>query len=214
MTMTTVMADSCEKEELDGGEHCDELEGRMIDIYDDFEEAPGRSLPDEGISNQHNLRRMVQGTHNINGSDAIHVNCRDDVELEEVLQDPSTINVEFSKGEGDVIGRVWNHVDQTYVANGWTTNSVDKQCPSTLDKDLACFFRGKKKATRSQLIGSDGEESDEEFAQLVCSMIGRQWESLPFPIVIDSGACASVLPTDWCRSRRFLPSREWEDFFQ
>ena len=46
---------------------------------------------------------------------------------------------------------------------------------------------------------SDGEESDEESAQSVCSMIGRQWEPLPFPIVIDSGACASVLPTDWCQ---------------
>ena len=30
------MADSCEEEEPDGGEHCDESEGRMIDIYDDF----------------------------------------------------------------------------------------------------------------------------------------------------------------------------------
>ena len=29
-------------------------------------------------------------------------------------------------------------------------------------------------------------------------MIGVKWESLPFPIIVDSGACASVMPTSWC----------------
>ena len=29
-------------------------------------------------------------------------------------------------------------------------------------------------------------------------MIGSNWESLPFQIIVDSGACASVMPTNWC----------------
>ena len=29
-------------------------------------------------------------------------------------------------------------------------------------------------------------------------MIGQGWENLPFPIIINSGACASVMPTSWC----------------
>ena len=27
---------------------------------------------------------------------------------------------------------------------------------------------------------------------------GERWEDLPFPVIIDSGACASVMPTEWC----------------
>ena len=34
-----------------------------------------------------------------------------------------------------------------------------------------------------------GEEGD-----LICNMAGNAWESLPYPIIIDSGAAASVLP--------------------
>ena len=30
---------------------------------------------------------------------------------------------------------------------------------------------------------------------MVCQMTGEQWESLPFQIIIDSGACPSVMPT-------------------
>ena len=33
---------------------------------------------------------------------------------------------------------------------------------------------------------------------LVCDMKGESWESLPYPIVIDSGASASVMPESWC----------------
>ena len=33
----------------------------------------------------------------------------------------------------------------------------------------------------------------------MCTMTGQRWESIPFPIIIDSGACASVMPSGWCR---------------
>ena len=49
-----------------------------------------------------------------------------------------------------------------------------------------------------------------------CSMTGRQWEALPFPIVIDSGACASVLPTEWCQHVNLVktPQAEAGEFFR
>ena len=57
---------------------------------------------------------------------------------------------------------------------------------------------------------SEEEGSEEEEGQHVCSMTGRQWEPLPFPIVIDSGACASVLPTDWCGHVNLLKTLQSE----
>ena len=33
---------------------------------------------------------------------------------------------------------------------------------------------------------------------MVCNMTGQGWEKLPFPVIVDSGACASVMPTNWC----------------
>ena len=47
-------------------------------------------------------------------------------------------------------------------------------------------------------------------------MSGRQWESLLCPIVIDSGACASVLPIDWCSHVNLLktPQSEAQEFFR
>ena len=40
---------------------------------------------------------------------------------------------------------------------------------------------------------------------MVCNMIGEKSEDLPFPVIIDSGACASVMPTSWCSH---VPLRE------
>ena len=121
------MAGKCNGDEFDGGEHCDESGGRMINMYDDSEETPGRPLPAEGISKQHDMKQRAQRISSTNGKDTIHVHCRDDVELKEVLQDQSDNNVELSEKEDGVIGRVWDHVDQTYVANGWKANNMDNQ---------------------------------------------------------------------------------------
>ena len=48
-----------------------------------------------------------------------------------------------------------------------------------------------------------GESSDKDAAAngatgFVCNMNGGSWESLPYPIVVDSGASASVTPEKWC----------------
>ena len=63
---------------------------------------------------------------------------------------------------------------------------------------------------------SDDENTDGEEEQLVCSMTGRQWEPLLYPIVIDSGACASVLPIDWCGHVSVMetPQSEAQEFFR
>lgn len=47
-------------------------------------------------------------------------------------------------------------------------------------------------------------------------MNGASWESLPFPIIVDSGACASVMPTGWCDhvALRDTPQSRAGEFFR
>ena len=45
---------------------------------------------------------------------------------------------------------------------------------------------------------SDKDAVDNGTAGYVCNMTGSSWESLPYPIVVDSGASASVMPEKWC----------------
>ena len=82
-------------------------------------------------------------------------------------------------------------------------------------KSLARVMKGTRNRPRKKILESDDEDSDEE-EQLVCSMSGRQWEALPFPMVIDSGACASVLPIDWCAHVQLLktPQSEAKEYFR
>ena len=60
--------------------------------------------------------------------------------------------------------------------------------------------KAKKKSRKTQPLFDEGsDEEDEDDDQLICNMVGDTWESLPYPIIIDSGACASVMPTSWCK---------------
>ena len=34
---------------------------------------------------------------------------------------------------------------------------------------------------------------------MICSMRGKEWEALPYPIIVDSGASASTMPKGWCQ---------------
>ena len=78
----------------------------------------------------------------------------------------------------------------------------DKETRMTpcLDKHLATFEKGSKTGRQQRRYEeeSDDDADCEDDSKLVCNMIGQQWESLPFPVIVDSGACASVIPTDWC----------------
>ena len=60
------------------------------------------------------------------------------------------------------------------------------------------------------------EEYADDIAGLVCNMMGAQWEKLLFPIIIDSGACVSVMPIEW-RShipKESTPQSEVGEFFR
>ena len=47
-------------------------------------------------------------------------------------------------------------------------------------------------------------------------MTGHQWEQLPFPVIVDSGACASVMPIGWCEHifMTRTPQSEAGEFFR
>ena len=95
--------------------------------------------------------------------------------------------------------------------------SADRESKKEAEQNgmqLACMSRGSRTRRSRHIDDSEDEASDGESEQLMCSMIGRQWESLPFPIVIDPGACASVLPIDWCNHVNLMraPQSEAKEF--
>ena len=47
-----------------------------------------------------------------------------------------------------------------------------------------------------QLVCND-DDSEVEDEQLVCNTTGERWDDLQCPVIIDSGACAPVMPTEW-----------------
>ena len=51
---------------------------------------------------------------------------------------------------------------------------------------------------RTQRTRTEDSDSEDEGTELVCNMTGRSRESLPFPVIIDPGACAPVMKTSWC----------------
>ena len=113
----------------------------------------------------------------------------------------------------------WRHRDQPYYVAQWSTTEATREAKSrpqgkhdSTNGMLNCFLRGTKpEANKRKLAILEDEESDEEEEQLVCSMTGQTWESLPFPIIIDSGACASVMPSGWCRHVPTQKTKQSED---
>ena len=112
--------------------------------------------------------------------------------------------------------KTWRHKDQSYHVEAWCAEHHNTYPDSSEFGSVACVVRGTQKKIRRKIPEPDDEASDEEEEQLVCSMPGRQWESRPFPIAIDSGACASVLPTDWCNHVHLLktPQSEAKEYFR
>ena len=94
---------------------------------------------------------------------------------------------------------VWNHVEQPYVAKGWSTTNGGGRPNSQMGGSIVRFFRGQKRGAKQIVEESDDGEPDEEDKQLACSMSGRQCETSQFPTGI-----ASVLPTDWCNHAHSL----------
>lgn len=92
----------------------------------------------------------------------------------------------------------------TKAGNGGTEN--DREA----GRGIACITRRQRQRRTPKEEPSDDEESEDEDEQFICCMSGRQWESLPYPIVIDSGACAFVLPTNWCNHVKLLRTPQSE----
>ena len=101
----------------------------------------------------------------------------------------------------DGVQKAWRHDNQPYHATQWSTTS----------KTINCFLGGAKPGTsKHKLAILEDEDSDAEEEHLICSTTGRKWESLPFPVIIDSGACASVMPSGWCRHVSTQKTRQSE----
>ena len=52
------------------------------------------------------------------------------------------------------------------------------------------------------------EYDDENGDSLICTMRGNNWEALPYPIIVDSGASASTLPQGWCNHVKLKETEE------
>ena len=75
---------------------------------------------------------------------------------------------------------------------------AQKEFEQKQHKGGVMMFEKDDKVKRKNRVIEDDSSDDEEDCQLVCNMTGMMWESLPFPIIVDSGACASVMPQNWC----------------
>ena len=60
--------------------------------------------------------------------------------------------------------------------------------------EVNCMVKTLKHTTRDE--EDEDDESDE--GRLVCTMSGKGWEPLPFPMIVDSRASSSILLKDWC----------------
>ena len=88
--------------------------------------------------------------------------------------------------------KVWQPQEQIYKVGEW-----NRQSKEDLDEPIiGCMMAASDRSRgRRQREGDHLEGEDEE---LICNMTGQCWESFPLFIIIDSGACASVMPTSWC----------------
>lgn len=82
----------------------------------------------------------------------------------------------------------WHQRGQSYIIKGWS----DVEREPVGNQMVGCMFpMGSNKIHRGTARSINDEE---EIAEMVCNMNGYIWESLPFPIIIDSGVCASAMP--------------------
>lgn len=82
---------------------------------------------------------------------------------------------------------------QPYHIKGWknTTDDTIDIGPPTYDGEVNCMWGRSGQQRRSNREESDDDDS----GNLICTMRGNSWESLPYPIIVDSGASASTLLT-------------------
>ena len=69
--------------------------------------------------------------------------------------------------------QVWTHRWQGYLVKDWAAHE------GTID----CMW----KRTNTRNMKEEEEDDEEDTENLVCAMRGNDWESLPYPIIVDSG---------------------------
>ena len=90
--------------------------------------------------------------------------------------------------------RMWSSQGQAYKVQQWNEEVNDQRCHKEGEQLVGCMMAMVSRQKKKQFIGD--EESDEDDSGFVCNMTSQSWEDIPFPIVVDSGACASVTPTN------------------
>ena len=77
--------------------------------------------------------------------------------------------------------------------------------PQTGEEVCSCWSFGNGNVDSLNLFAKAGYEAPiqdgvgyESESRRICNMTGGPWEPLPHPIIIDSGAVASVMPPMWC----------------
>ena len=86
----------------------------------------------------------------------------------------------------------WQPQGQSYSVQQWNEQIKRK----VNEPVLGCMMAATNRPGGRQRRDDHGSEGDDD--ELICNMTGQAWESFPFPIIIDSGACASVMPASWC----------------
>ena len=95
--------------------------------------------------------------------------------------------------------RVWTSEGQAHKANGWSATSSGDEAEEPM---VGCMIPMQRP---ERMRPDSGERGEGDSADVVCNATGQPLEILQFPIIIDPGACASVMPTAWCSH---VPLRE------
>ena len=79
-----------------------------------------------------------------------------------------------------------------------------------LSQWIDCMMRGHKRGGQGNKEQENEDEDGNDGSQQLCPMTGESWEQLPFPIIVESGACASVMPFNWCTHVPLRPTPQSE----
>ena len=184
---------------------------------------------------RHNVARQLEVTPTTQSSSVSELNPRSnhhvetsrdamnhDAKIHEGSDDGNTAItlLHGQGGEHTNAIRSWCSAGQAYRIIEWSCwyveheDSVeekqDKVIKNGLDRCIASLMLGKtgrRQGLRSQRDEYDDEDSKSEDEQLVCNVSGNTWESLPFPVIIDSGGmCVShahgLAPT--CGNNKYI----------
>lgn len=161
--------------------------------YDDMCLAPGHG---EGTEDGVNIVGMITPS-----DDSLQTEHRDDSKFRMVSSYDEDDEAQECKWGSETSHGLVKQGSRTYHIRGWQYE--------TTDPTIVCFRGGRAIAGVNPYDERRICEDDDD-EQMVCNMTGDKLEQLPFPIIIDSGACASVIPTAWCPHVPLKPTPQSE----